>query len=231
MEDYKRIDIPFAAMLNRLRNHQPFAFSRWGDGEWRAVLGKHNGKNCDGHPFFPEMGAELAGVLQSRPSYLLGMQGLAMRTYGKQILAWLRDNQLEDLEWCDADIFHKNAARGNLMPIVNAVQSRDVLLVGPAHLKRLKPKYIDYAGYVEVPDKNVYHHKERIIREIVSVLGKMQKRSAIVAVSASMPAEIILDRLHNPLLSQGHTIVDFGSLWDPLVGVNSRKYHKGLDLP
>jgi hypothetical protein len=45
----------------------------------------------------------------------------------------------------------------------------------------------------------------------------------LISISASMPAEIMVDRLYHKY-GHLHTIIDFGSLWDPLVGVRSRSY-------
>ena len=86
----------------------PFTFSRWGDGEWRAVLrqNKKGGQNCDGHKFFPKMGVDLAAVLIGRPQYMLGMQNFSMRIYGKSIQRFLERNNLTDLRWYTADVFH-----------------------------------------------------------------------------------------------------------------------------
>jgi len=45
----------------------------------------------------------------------------------------------------------------------------------------------------------------------------------LISLSASMPAEILLDWLYRDY-GKKHTIIDFGSLWDQLVGVKSRSY-------
>src|SRR5690606_3358473 len=39
-------------MAERLQASEPFAFSRWGDGEWSAVLGIGTA-NCDGQAYAP----------------------------------------------------------------------------------------------------------------------------------------------------------------------------------
>ena len=60
-----------------------------------------------------------------------------------------------------------------------------------------------------------------------AVLAKVESETEplLISLSASMPAEILCDKLYDRIGKQ-HTIIDFGSLWDPLVGVNSRSYMK-----
>jgi|TARA_R110002051_G_scaffold61354_5_gene112557 hypothetical protein len=205
---------------------EPFTFSRWGDGEWRAVLrrNKNGGKNCDGHQFFSGMGAQLANVLIGRPEYLLGMQNLAMRIYGKPIQAFLAKHELTDLRWYTSDVFHYGAIYGNMQDILDTVNSRKVLLVGPPHLKKLKNNGLKYWDFIEIPPRNNYLVMDETYR---SVLAKVESETEplLISLSASMPAEILCDKLYDRIGKQ-HTIIDFGSLWDPLVGVKSRSYMK-----
>jgi hypothetical protein len=94
--------------LDKIRSREAFAFSRWGDGEWKSVLGQHKpGKhNCDGHRFFPPMGKELGQVLRSKPEYLLGLQSLALKLLRPEINKFLQQHGLQELTWYDADVFH-----------------------------------------------------------------------------------------------------------------------------
>lgn len=215
-------------VLSKLRAGKPFAFSRWGDGEWRSVLGKVAGSNCDGHDFFPKMGQELGEVLKRRPDYMLGMQNFALKMFPERIPAWLKEHGLTDLVWYNADVFHYASIKGKLGNILEALNGRHVVVVGPDHLKRLKPSHIAYESFVDVPPKNAYLAKDRIVRDIKAAVDGCDGKRVLVSLSAGMPAELILDELYNWLIGKGHSIVDFGSLWDPLVGVNSRSYHKAL---
>jgi hypothetical protein len=51
----------------------------------------------------------------------------------------------------------------------------------------------------------------------------LRQAPTLVSISAGMSAELILDALYLRF-GDAHSFVDFGSLWDPLVGVYSRKY-------
>jgi hypothetical protein len=204
---------------------KPFSFSRWGDGEWRSVLSPGgNNTNCDGHKFFPAMGEQLRQILFKKPTYRIGMQPLAIKLFAAHIDKFLRDALLTDLQWYDSDVFHKGAIYGKLDQIVQAVASRKVLLVGPKHLAKVP---FPCWKQVFVPSKNVYLRLESILRQVDGLLAGKEE-PVLVSISASMPAEIMVDRLHKKY-GHLHTIVDFGSLWDPLVGVKSRTYMRDMD--
>ena len=207
----------------------PFTFSRWGDGEWRAVLrqNKKGGQNCDGHKFFPKMGVDLADVLIGRPKYMLGMQNFSMRIYGKSIQRFLERNNLTDLRWYTSDVFHHGAIYDGMQDILDAVNTRKVLIVGPPHMKKLRKNGLKYWGFVEVPPKNNYLVLDETYRAIMAKV-EGEKEPLLISLSASMPAEILADRLYTRIGKQ-HTIIDFGSLWDPLVGVQSRTYMKNKE--
>jgi len=219
--------LKLSTLLRRLEHpEQAFTFSRWGDGEWRSVLGAHRegAANCDRHTFYPEMGQELRKVLQAQPGYLLGMQNFAMRLYGKRILQFLEQHQLQRLDWIDADVFHYGAIKGQLDTIIQAVARRKLLVAGPPHLKRLKQTKLPYWKFVEVPPRNNFLSLDDTYRRIVAA-AEEQTEPLLISLSAGMPAEILCDRLFDRFGTK-HTIIDFGSLWDPLVGVRSRSYMK-----
>jgi hypothetical protein len=205
---------------------KPFTFSRWGDGEWRSVLQtrKEQAKNCDGHQFFAKMGNELANVLRSKPKYLLGMQHFSLKVYGTAIQNFLQRNNLTDLRWVESDVFHYGMIKGHQAEILTSVKKRKLLVVGPPHLKRLKNSGLPYWAFVEVPPRNCYLNVQDLYRQIVAA-AEDQKDPLLISISASMPAELLCDTLFKRFGNK-HTIIDFGSLWDPLVGKLSRSYMK-----
>jgi hypothetical protein len=215
--------LKLTTMLQKVRCPEDvFTFSRWGDGEWLSILNRGQETNCDGHKYFPAMGVELANILRSRPTYMLGMQKLAIRVYGKHIQRFLEENSLTDLHWYQSGVFHQGAIHGGMQDILDAVNSRKVLVVGPPHLKHLRGNGLDYWKFVEVPRKNNYLVVNETYNAILTEI-KSEAEPLLIGLSASMPAEILCDRLHAEV-GKKHTIIDFGSLWDPLVGVKSRNY-------
>jgi hypothetical protein len=208
--------------LSRLKSKEPFTFSRWGDGEWRSVLGRKHGSNCDGHYYTEKLTEDLRGVLASRPKYALGIQKLAMRLYEAEITSWLKINGLLDLVWSNCDVFHYAAIKDELDRLLLALSDRPILMIGPDHLSNIPPGVLDLEAHIVVPDRTAHDSVDMLITAARLVLDS-EDESMVVSVCAGMTAEIIVHLLHQ---SHGdkHTIIDFGSLWDPLVGVQSRTY-------
>lgn len=210
----------FLYYVERIRARLPFAFSRWGDGEWSAILGLP-GQNCDRHRYTGKLRRDLTAVLEAAPPYDLGLQGLAMRRFGTEIAGWLARRKLV-FEWVDADIFARRSAAGQLSPLLTALATREVILVGPAYLAPLRHRF-HLTHHVIVPEMNCHDAVERLIARSAAALHARQH--AVLAVSASMSANVLIHRLYSGGFA-GHTLIDFGSLWEPYVGRVTRRYHR-----
>jgi hypothetical protein len=212
---------------------QPYAFSRWGDGEWGAVLGKKSEwkKNCDGHHYYKEMAKDLSLALRLRrdmdvSNYHLGIQAMVIRMWGKAIRRWLAEYGMTDWPWHDADVFHRASCNGEFGPMFEALRKSPVVVVGPPHLRALK-RVFGYNEFVEIPGRNCYRRLKLIIRNTRQAANKVSGKP-VIAISASMPAEIIVHRLYETHGDRAF-VIDFGSVFDPYVGVVSRKYHRGMN--
>lgn len=221
----KLIPWPIEEITGLIRAGVPFAFSRWGDGEWSSVMGLNpDGANCDGHLYFAEMRDQLADVLKSRPDYTLGIQPFAVREFGELIDAWLAERGLGDLVWSNADVFHRAQIRDELGPLIDAMRSRTVIVVGPDHLRAFGETFSDHR-FVRVPPTTAFLELDRIVDEVLALTDRDSR--ALISLSLGPPAEIALDRLVRARPSCA--VIDFGSLFDPLVGVKSRFYMRGLE--
>lgn len=207
-----------AFLAQSIREKTPIAFTRWGDGEWVAALQLQPGKsNCDGHSYFPDMGKALQKVLRSRPKYYLGVQSYALQTLEPAITDWLRNNGLQSLRWADADILHR-AAIANDWTFLDAIKAHRHLVVGPEHLRTVFPAAI----FVPVPSVDCWTATDRVI---ATVRRKIKSTSAYTTAifCASMPANVWIDTLW-PSCGRRASLIDAGSVFDPLGGVYSRKY-------
>lgn len=212
------LDFSLDLFVRKLESGAPFAFSRWGDGEWRAMLGE-SGANCDGHAYTGALRNDLSSVLKSRPAYLLGLQPFAVRMLGKRIEEWLKRRHLE-LHWIDADVFHRASIDGALEPLLESLPS--VVMIGPAHLKGLS--IVPVRKHIVVPDRNCYDSYTDIFIQARSVLAKAPR--SVVAMSAGMMSNVLIHHLHATFPDA--TLIDFGSLWDPYVGKVTRAYHRQI---
>lgn len=210
----------FEFSVQRLRERVPFALTRWGDGEWSALLGLP-GENCDGHLYSKRLRLDLRAVLLARPPYELAMQQLALRRFGPQITAWLTERGLA-FDWVNAETFARHSAAGELQPLVDALATRAVILVGPAHLAGIS-RLFPIVQHIVVPARNCHTEVRRVTRDCARALTAVQE--AVLAVSASMSANVIIHRLYVGGFAH-QTLVDFGSLWEPYVGYATRSYHR-----
>jgi|SaaInlStandDraft_2_1057019.scaffolds.fasta_scaffold111739_2 hypothetical protein len=220
------MELTYEDIVNKLRNKEPFSFSRFGDGEFNAMLGK-SGQNCDGHKYFKDMGAALVNVLdEQRPDqqYYLGMQNLAKRLNGdNKAFQELTDG----IDWCNADVIHyQNIKHNNLDELLDALKDRIVTLVGPLHLMELA----DANGwqFFKIPDKNCWIEYPTI-HDYVNDSEAIEE-GGVVLYCASMMANVIIDDFAIHRFSHWLTQIDIGSAFDPYVGKLSRSYHKKMKL-
>ncbi|MEX2235346.1 MAG: hypothetical protein WD824_24495 [Cyclobacteriaceae bacterium] len=212
----------YAVLLKKLENNETFAFSRWGDGEWESVfaLRNENEANCDGHLYFSSMRESLHKILVSNPPYLMGMQKLAYhKLLGREIDSYLKNNGIFR-EWLNADAFHDASGNGQIKSFFTILAEKNVLLAGPAHLKKLTLFHFEFC---EVPGKNCWLERDRILRDIKEIIR--MKQPEVILFCAGMTSNWFIDELHGSFRG---FILDVGSLLDPYAGVNSRNYHKKL---
>lgn len=214
--------LTFGEILQKLENKEPFSFSRFGDGEWNAIKGKP-GHNCDRHTYFPDMGAALKAVLESKPTYFIGMQSLANR----------QNTGLAEFErlkakntWVDADVLHRASIKGKLQLFFEALSKCSaVCLVGNATLKGFRGW-----NFIEVPARNCWTERKRIRSDISAWVKRHAGQCPVVLYCAGMPTNVLVDNIFHEF---GDTVtqIDCGAVFDPYVGVCSRSYHKTLKIP
>jgi hypothetical protein len=212
--------------VDRIERKEVYTFSRWGDGEWRAALQRSKSANCDRHRFFPDMNIALADILKSNPPYEMGIQRLALKCYGSSIRQFIQDH-CSKINWYEADVFHKASMRGQAQPLFQVLKKTPLMMVGPDYLKKAKV-WLQFEKFVSVPLVNCYRQLDRIYNQTLKMASDMPK-PFVLSISASMPAEILIHRLY-PHLKDSAFIIDFGSLYDPYVGRNTRQYHKDMTV-
>lgn len=204
-----------------LKKKKPFSFSRFGDGEWNAVFDK-KGHNCDKHPYYPDMNEALRRVLKTyknQPNYFLALQRYSRKRRGNDIRKFLGKRKIR---WHNADCMHDASHAGDMQEFFKALKTRIVVLVGPGYLEKFKPK--DF--FIQVPDKNCWLEKDRIVKEVEEVLEDAYN-NMVVLFAASMAANVMVDELYKKYGNR-HTFIDVGSVLDPYVGVVTRGYHNQI---
>lgn len=219
---------------DKIMRKEPFAFSRWGDGEWRGVIkheyeilkssGQSFSSNCDGHMFYPKMCKGLAEVLKRRPGYSLGMQPASLRMYGPILKDFLNRNAITT-QWHDSDVFHTAARQDQLYKLAEALRQQQLVYVGPNYLTKLNDQ-LAINHFVTVPRKNCFQKLPQITEATIRAC-ELVEGYFVIGITASMPANILVDRLYQKF-GRRAAILDLGSIFDPHAGQNTRSYHKLL---
>lgn len=202
-------DRPLRDLADRLRGHKPFTLSRWGDNEWHCLFGEQNGyMPRDGYFYFFEMQARLWGVLNSGPTYSLGLSTADDRAW-----ATIAACSLDKLDWGRDHFTTLDPCAPELDLILEATRAKPFVVVGPPHFRHLKAE-LKYAAFVDVPPKNAYVCRDHLVRETLAALEDF-KEPALVSISAGVCAPLVIDDLFKSV-GKFHQLVDFGGLWSAL---------------
>lgn len=211
---------PLSFYTDLLARGEPFAFSRYGDGEWACILGQA-GQTCDGQPYSPELAQDLAGALASAGgNYFVALGPMAARTLGAPINNWLSHHDLR-IDWHSTEVFLQASLDGALYPFVAELRKRKhrLLYVGPAHLRRFAVDVLCADAFIEVPGKDAYGQHGVITHSILETWADI--KPTVIGYSAGPLANVLIDYFN---LSEPLTQIDFGSVWDVYAGVKSRSY-------
>lgn len=213
---------PLGWYMNRVRLGLPFAFSRYGDGEWACIRGKR-GVNCDGNRYTPELRSLLIQSIEDAPpdadGYHTAMQGMAMRLWGPKIERWLREHGVER-PWHDADVFHRVNRAGELSPFVRLLNERRSVLVGPEYLHEVP---VDFNRCIRTPRKNATEQYAGIVRQVAAVSPR-----TVVCLALGPVTGPVINAVWRAQPGRCW-LVDVGSVFDPYVaGGRQRLYFSRL---
>lgn len=201
--------LTYERFINYLNYGYNFKFARYGDGEFNAIFGK-KGHNCDGHEYFPDLGARLRSSFCK--NIFTGIQPLTLTLpYAKEAL-----KLLEGCNLVNADAIHNASIDGELHRLTEVLHGRDVVCVGSAHLSPL------FDQMIVIPDKNCWLSYEKVKDKLELLI----QRDKVVVLCASMMSEVLIKDFED----EDITMIDVGSAFDPLVGKLSRRYHHKLKL-
>lgn len=207
-------------IVGKLRDKDPFALVRYGDGEWLAVLGKtppHWWGVNEHEPDLPGLGKALRKALKNHPTKDVYL-GLVAVNHTKrmglmpEVEEWLADNA-PGLEWYTGDVFLQASEVGKLWPFIEVLEELDTVLVGGPHLEPMADML--GAQFVEIPAHNCWEAHDETLKALKGI------NCDAMLFSAAMMSEVLI-----PELWDGTTmLIDVGALWDPFVGKNARSWH------
>jgi hypothetical protein len=212
MINWTEQDIKFLyEICEKLRDKIPFAFSRFGDGEWLTISQvQPNNTNCDGNKYYKDLGKRLDQIISEKQDYYIGHQNVSSYT--------LRDNYTQD--WVNSDIFHELSELEGLDYIFNLLDDVHVVYIGNKSLSTLS--FIN--EFIEIPYNNVWTEYNIVLDEIKNKIQDGYHKTFLI--SAGMSCEVFIHDLWE--FNKSNTYVDMGSVFDPYVGRITRSYHHRL---
>lgn len=202
----------YEEVIQKIKNKTPFAFSRWGDGEFLNVNGA-NGQNCDGNIYYEDLGQELKSILSTKQDYYIGVQTL---------MDWsIEESKKYDQDWCDSDVFHKASMEGNIDELSDVLMDTHVVYIGNETHSKLP--FIN--EFITIPYSNVWLRRDQLMSVINDTFGDIHK---VYLFSAGMATNVFIDRLWD--VDNTNIYIDAGSAFDPYVGRKTRGYHSKLEV-
>jgi hypothetical protein len=205
-----------------IESGEPFAQVNYADGEWMAVIGETDqpsGKTCDGQSFSERATKLMRQTITEPRDYVYatvfrdGWYRRARRTLPF----------VNDVDWHDKNIIFSAHRKGETGPLIRALRTRRVLLVGPAHLQQLPFGW----DQIVVPDHDALDHVDRLTLEVADAIHP----ESMVCFSASFAAKVLIWRLWPECEPWRVSMLDTGSLFDGLVGRYSRSSTRKPDWP
>ena len=216
---YKKIDF-FESMM---RAETPFAFSRYGDGEFQSILG-YSGRNCDGVVYSENLQKALTETLiypHLQENYFYGLLAIALRFFRPHIEKFLTKNNL-DIPWTEATFLVAANRQGQLAHFLNVLRKRPLLYVGPKYLREIGHILgLNVRHFIDIPPTNAFESRSEIKNKILVYSDKAD----FIGFSAGPSAKWLIWALYSEL-GDTHTLFDFGSIFDGYVGRPSRKYQR-----
>lgn len=218
--------VPLSEYVDRIEKGDVFSVVRYGDGEWFSILQCHRRPhNTDRHPFNKELGRKLAELLKGPQKYDFGFGPVTFRAIpGDRVPRYLEENKIER-DWICASIFAQAAMERKVLPFLRALKQRPLVFVGPPRLRPVATM-LRANHFVTVPLVNCYQALPDITRRVLQAIQKTPK-PAVCSISAGIPAALLVDAIHRRFAKKVWAL-DIGSLYEPLVGVAVRQYHRDL---
>lgn len=197
-------------VITKINNKEPFAFSRWGDGEWICMRGS-KGANTDGNTYYRDLGDRLKEIVSKKQDYIMGCQ------FTTKLIS---DKDTYQQDWKNANVFHHASIKNKLLPFIECLKNAYVVYVGNESLKKLP--FVN--KFIEIPYNNVWDEYGAHLTNIQAIASA--SKPMVFLFSAGMAANVFIHDLWTKNPNQ--TYIDIGSVFDPYVGRFTRTYHYSL---
>lgn len=218
-----RSDLEF--LLEKLKNRDKFAFSKYADGEYMILVNK-SVRNCDGWEFNPYLNNKeyqllLDSFRYNHPDYYVGISCPCCQP--ESHINWMRDNVgSKNITW--ANIFvnsNYDFFVNNFIPEFNRWEGKVILFANEEGIDKKLPFKID--KYVPL---NLTSWKEPEVSKIIedSKIYSDEEENQLFLFSAGPLGNMLSHQLHSH--NKNNTYIDIGSTINPWIVGNNRGYLK-----
>ena len=216
----QNIQKEFNVFLEKLKNNEYFSTLSYGDGEWSFIFDRR--ANSLREIYSKEFQRELIDALNARnfPNCYLTT---TTKGYPK-LTRKLKKLDFEKKELSNARLFldtiisasNEDTEAVNLLKdLIRTLREKRIVMIGSESLKKVK-EILDYDKFITTPKIGANFKRKEIEKEILDY-GK----PAVYCFSTGIVSNILISRLHDKLGKS--SLIDFGSLWDSLLGIGTRK--------
>jgi hypothetical protein len=204
-------------LVDKMETEPGFSFARISDGGFLCILGR-KGVNCDGAAYSTEQAQALIAMMKDQ-TITHGITSIALNV--TKAAEWLAENQLY-VDWYDADVMNKASDDGRLLPFIECLRKRKIVLCGAGHLRLFKGFPIE--SFVECHPTRAFEEVDELRMEIGYNAVQKTVADTVILCAGQGASPTLVSQLHEfyPRL----TIIDAGSIFDPYVHVFSRSGHK-----
>jgi|TARA_R110000824_G_scaffold56467_4_gene154601 hypothetical protein len=213
--------ISISGYVELLKRNHKFSYTRWGDGEWGCVFGAE-GQNIDKHKYFPEMAECLRTALKNDKGYQKATWPYSapmLNNIKPQVEEYLSKHKLSK-DWYDARVWEDACLDSTIDLLVQQMETMNVVFITEPDKRKLPIKYV---GFIDIPSVDCFLAKEDIKTAMRTALT--QYDDIVFAFSASMATNVIVDEMYDEI-GDRCWMIDFGSIWEPLIGKITRSYHR-----
>lgn len=216
--------------VDRLKEGEPYAFARYGNGEWDCIFQRNERTGTGSQDL--RISALRQGLIdsirahQGDSSYLLAMQSRGYLARCKLLSPaekWLHLNA-PVAQWVCGEVFTHASKGGTLYPLIAQLRKMNLIVVGPPYLKGLEREVFPKMKHVFVRPRDCFVTYKDLHAGIVRAI-KSCESPTVVSFSAGPTAKVLIHQLYERG-GKGCFLIDFGSLWDIYVGKQTRRYHK-----
>ncbi len=212
---------PAEDYLAMLREGEPFAFARYGDGEILCMFPSHMSQNCDGSRFLPELVEPMKDVFRKHhPHYHALVDAAGFPSIAEQARAFedFLARVWPDARFHDGEVWQRLAFEGRISELASALTAKSFALVGGEHLAAAsRIRGMGEFQHIVTPGQDAFLSHDAIVKECEDAYARGAR---VFGFAAGFASKVLICHLW-PIL-KGATLIDLGSVLDPFCGKLSR---------